>query len=138
MSKRLPHPRVPRPQVIEEDGRPAFAVLPWKDWESITDALEDSDDLAAAEAFRADLATGRVRTVPGEVATALLAGDETPLRVIRRWRGLTQAALAGQAGLKQAYVSEIENGKKTPSVEALRALARALEVDLELLLPPED
>ncbi len=138
MSKRLPHPRVPRPQIIEEDRRPAFAVLPWKDWESITDALEDSNDIAAAEAFRADLAAGRVRTVPGEVATALLAAEDSPLRVVRKWRGLTQAALAGGAGLKQAYVSEIETGKKTPSVEALRALARALELDLALLLPPED
>ncbi len=69
---------------------------------------------------------------------AILIEGRNPLRVIRKWRGLTQSALAGKANLRQAYLSELEAGKKTPSVEALRALARALDIDVETLLPPED
>ncbi len=129
---------LPRPQVIEENGQPAFAVLPWDDWEAIVAAWEDRADIAAAEAFEADLAAGRMRLIPGEVVDAILIEGRNPLRVIRTWRGLTQSAVAEKAGLRQAYLSEIEAGKKTPSVEALRALARALDVDVETLLPPED
>ncbi|MCH6586982.1 MAG: helix-turn-helix domain-containing protein, partial [Proteobacteria bacterium] len=46
-------------------------------------------------------------------------------------------ALAAAAGIRQGYLSEIERGAKTPSLATARALARALEVDLELLLPDE-
>ena len=129
---------LPRPQVIEQDGRPAFAVLPWEDWKAISDAWEDREDIAAAEAFKVDLAAGRIRLIPGEVVDAILIEGRNPLRVIRKWRALTQAELAGMTGLKQSYVSEIEAGKKTPSVETLRSLAGALDVDLETLLPPKD
>ena len=79
-----------------------------------------------------------MRLIPGEVVDAILIEGRNPLRVIRKWRGLTQSALAEKANLRQAYLSELEAGKKTPSVEALRALARALDIDVETLLPPED
>ncbi len=60
-----------------------------------------------------------------------------PVRVFRRFRDLRQAALAEAAGIRQGYLSEIERGAKAPSLATARALARALEVDLELLLPAE-
>ncbi len=61
-----------------------------------------------------------------------------PVRVFRRFRDLRQAKLAEAAGIRQGYLSEIERGAKAPSLATTRALARALEVDLELLLPNED
>jgi transcriptional regulator with XRE-family HTH domain len=42
--------------------------------------------------------------------------------------GLKRPALALQARLSYPYVSEIENGLKTPSTKALRQLAEALEM----------
>ena len=53
----------------------------------------------------------------------------------RRKRGLTQAALARQAGLAQGFLSEIEAGKKTGDVAVLVRIARSLNVKLDDLVP---
>jgi PHD/YefM family antitoxin component YafN of YafNO toxin-antitoxin module len=34
------------PQIIEREGKPAFAVLPIEDYESMRERLEDLEDLA--------------------------------------------------------------------------------------------
>jgi transcriptional regulator with XRE-family HTH domain len=46
--------------------------------------------------------------------------------------------LAKASGIAQSYLSEIENGRKRGSVRALAALAKALRVDIEDLLAPEN
>lgn len=63
-------------------------------------------------------------------ANRLLDG-ESPLRVWRDMRGLTQAALAEKAGVNRVTVAEIETGRKQGSVATLRALAAALAVTLD-------
>ena len=49
------------PQILEREGKPAFAVLPIEEYEAMRERLEDLEDLAAlAEAERADAgASGR-------------------------------------------------------------------------------
>ena len=46
----------------------------------------------------------------------------------RRERGLSQEDLAGAAELDRSYLSEIENGRKNPSVLSLVRIAKALGV----------
>lgn len=58
----------------------------------------------------------------------------TPLAFWRRKRGLTQAALAEQIGVTQAYLSEIESGKKEGRIGVLRDLAAALKVSVDELV----
>src|SRR5207247_2860421 len=58
------------------------------------------------------------------------------LRQLRKERQVTLRKLADDAGVSFTYLSKIENGRVpyTPSVEAIRRLAAALNVDtLELL-----
>lgn len=60
---------------------------------------------------------------------------------LRRWRHqreLTQPVLAERAGIEQSYLSKIENGRARPSDAVLERLATALNVDIALLLEPED
>jgi transcriptional regulator with XRE-family HTH domain len=122
-------------QVIEQDGEPRFAVVPWKDWRAIAAALENQADADLVARSEARIATGE-ETIPGEVINAILLEGATPLAAYRKWRGLKQVELAARAGLNQAYVSELEAGKKTPSLEALQDLAAALDLDVGLLIPP--
>jgi len=122
-------------QVIEQDGEPRFAVVAWKDWRAIAAALEDQADADLVARSEARIAAGE-ETIPGEVINAILLDGETPLAAYRKWRGLKQVELAAGAGLNQAYVSELEAGKKTPSLEALQSLAAALDLDVGLLIPP--
>lgn len=55
---------------------------------------------------------------------------------VRRWRqtrGLTLAQVGDRSGLNVGYLSQIENGKAIPSLDALVAIATALEVPLAWL-----
>jgi transcriptional regulator with XRE-family HTH domain len=56
---------------------------------------------------------------------------------VRRWRrerGLTLAQVAARSGLNVGYLSQIENDKASPSLEALGALGAALEVPVAWFL----
>ena len=59
-------------------------------------------------------------------------GDK--VRYAREQLGLTTQILAERAGVSQPYISEIENGNKTPSAKTIMRLAAALNVPGEFLL----
>lgn len=50
----------------------------------------------------------------------------TKLEALRRSRGLTSQELADAARTNRVYVSALENGRRSPSEEELRRLAKAL------------
>ncbi len=68
--------------------------------------------------------------MPITVFKRILDG-ENPVRVLREWRGLTQAELARRAGLHRVQVHDIETGKSRGSVDTLMAIADALGVALD-------
>lgn len=56
------------------------------------------------------------------------------LRVIRERSGLTVTALAVEAGIKQAHLSNIEAGRRNAGPDVVVALAKALKVELPAIL----
>ncbi len=52
------------------------------------------------------------------------------LRDIRREKKLSQGDLEERTGLSRCYLSRIENGHTTPSIETLEKLASAMQVPL--------
>ncbi|GAW93138.1 helix-turn-helix domain-containing protein [Calderihabitans maritimus] len=56
------------------------------------------------------------------------------LRSLREERGYTLREFAEKAGISPAYLSQIENNQKTPSIKTLQKLARALNLDKEQLI----
>lgn len=121
-----------RPQIIYRDGEPAFVVLPWEDylrlggrksWAAMTDE----------EIFDAAVSVDE-ETFPLELTERLLAG-ESPVKVFREHRGVTQRALARKVRLNPVYLSQIESGRRSGSTQVLRAIATALAVDLDDLVP---
>ncbi len=50
------------------------------------------------------------------------------LRVVRKQKGLTQEALALEAGAERSYISLIELGRNSPSVRMLYRLCEVLEI----------
>ena len=112
---------VDKPQVIFNDGgEPAFAVLPWRDYES----LVARDDATLTDEELYDLAAAaREESFPAAVVDRLLAGEH-PVRVYRQHRGLAQKQLAEAAGIGVAYLSQIETGKRKGSANTLAAIAR--------------
>ena len=56
------------------------------------------------------------------------------VRKIRESKGLTQEALAFMAGLSRSYYTELELGKRNPSLLNIKKLADALNVSVSTLL----
>lgn len=63
-----------------------------------------------------------------------LVGGESPIRIYREHRELTQRGLAARAGFGGSFLSQIERGAKSPSVAVLRRLADALDVAMDDLV----
>lgn len=59
---------------------------------------------------------------------------ESPVRLWRGKRNLTQQALAAAADVSVSYLAEIEASKKPGSAVALRRIAVALDVPMENLV----
>lgn len=120
-------------QVIEKDGRPEYAVIPYAEYERLVEVAEMIEDVRDYDTVKEDLRSGREELVPADVADRLLNG-ENPVRVWRNHRRLAASDLAASCGLSPAAVSQIENGKRSPSVETLKAIAAALSVDIDDLI----
>lgn len=117
-------------QIIEQDGKAVFAVVPIDIWNRIKDAAEDAEDLADIERFdREDDGT----RVPHVVVKAKMDGVH-PVRAWREYRGLTQDALSEASGISKPYLSQIESGKRDGTTRVLASLAKALQVPVDLLL----
>jgi len=53
---------------------------------------------------------------------------------LRRELGLSQEELADRAGIHQSYLSDIERGRRNPTIIVLDKLAAALKADLTSLV----
>ena len=111
-------------QYIEEKGRKAYAVVPIDDFEKMLAVAENAEDIRAVHESASE------ESFPQEFVEKLLK-SASPLSVWREYRKLTQEQLHDASGISQGYITQIEKGKKTGSVETLKALAAALNCDIE-------
>jgi len=56
------------------------------------------------------------------------------VRTLRRKHGWTQVEMSEMLGIDRSYLSEIENGKKDPSLRVLKTIADGFELSLSKLL----
>lgn len=119
-----------KPLILEHDGEPAYVVVRYDRWRDLLAQVEEAD---AVRAY--DQAKDRVdqEAVPMAIADALLAG-QSPIRVWREHRGLTQEQLADAAGIRRAYVAQLEAGRRRGSTAVLARIADALGVEIEDLI----
>ena len=119
-------------QIVEIAGQ-KMAMLPMADYERLVEIVEDRTDAhAAAEAERRR--NEGEEYLPAELVDRILNG-ESPLRVWRRHRGLTLDRLAERAGVRHATLSQIENGKAQGKPALCKAVADALDVAVDDILP---
>lgn len=120
-------------QILEHDGRPAFAIMPVEEYNRLLEALEDAHDAAAIESFYNRLVAGEEETFPADVVDGLLAG-ENPVKMLRAYRGMTLQQVADACGVTNSHVSQVEKDKRSMSTDLLKRMAAALDVDVEMLL----
>jgi DNA-binding XRE family transcriptional regulator len=119
-------------QIIEKEGKPEWAVMPYELYLQLQEELEMLEDIRDYDEAMRAIAAGE-EVVPGRVVYAILDG-ENPVKVWRKYRGLTQQQLAEAAGISASYLSQIESGKRTGSAEVLAAIAKALRLTIDDLL----
>ncbi len=100
--------------LLHIQGKP-YVLVPLHDYRAMTSDQSETD-------------------LPPEILDQLMARQESPLKIIRKHRGLTQKELADLTGISRPYLTEIETGKKDGSIRAMKILADALRVDLGLLV----
>jgi DNA-binding Xre family transcriptional regulator len=116
--------KLPEAEIVGDDDPAEFVMMTRRDFD---EALEDA---AAAAAYAR---TRDEESLPIALADRLLAG-ESPIRVWREHRRMSLAALSDRAGIGKSYLSQIENGQRTGTVETLKKLARALDIEVDDLI----
>ena len=111
LTKQIPH------QVIEQNGKPVFAVIPFEQFEKMVEQyIPDESDV----------------TIPHAVVRANVKGDS----MIKAWRehlGLTQGELAERAGVSQPAIVKLEKPGANLRHMTVGKLAVAMNLSVEQL-----
>lgn len=118
------------PSVVQE-----FIAL-GKKYEKVVSQLEAENARLQEALFdlRTYHRTREEESFPSAITRRLVMGQEHPVKIFREYRGLSQVALMEASGLSQAVISAIENGKRRGTVDNFKALAEALQVDIDDLV----
>ena len=111
-------------QKLTIDGK-NYVLLSEEDYEDLIDGLK-------AEAIMARIRAGE-ETWPAELVYELMETNSR-IRTFRKYRGMTMIELAKAAAISQPHLSDIENNKKAGSVDVIKRIAAALNVDLDDIL----
>jgi DNA-binding XRE family transcriptional regulator len=117
-------------QVIERDGKPEWAIVPYETYLQLVEEAEMLQDIRDYDTAKAAVERGEEELIPAEVTYAILDG-ENPVKVWREYRGFTQQQLAEASGISTPYLSQIETNKRTGTTDVLLAIAKVLKVTLD-------
>jgi ribosome-binding protein aMBF1 (putative translation factor) len=104
------------PQIISQNGKPAFAVIPWEEYQKLLVNRQEPDIW-----------------FPNDVVKASTRGAS----LIAAWRehfAMTQAELAAKSGMKQASIARLEKGHAGARRSTLAKVATAMGIMVEQLI----
>lgn len=119
-------------QIVEIAGQ-KMAMLPIADYERLLAFAEDRADGQAAISADQRRNDGE-EYLPAELVDRLMSG-ESPLKTWRTYRGMTQLELSKKVGLSNLTISRLESGAQETSNRNMRALADALRVTVDDIMP---
>lgn len=117
-------------QIIERDGKPEWAIVPYETYLQLVEQAETLQDISDYDSAKTALARGDEELIPGKIVYAILDGGN-PIKVWREYRRLTQVQLAAASGISVPYLSQLESGKRKGSTAVLSAIAKALRLSLD-------
>jgi DNA-binding XRE family transcriptional regulator len=123
-------------QLIERNGKPEWAVLPYEEYLHLVEQAEMLEDIRDYDAAKAAIERGEEELIPSEVVFAILDGGN-PIKVWREFRDMSQQQLAEIAGISKPYLSQIENDKRRGTTEVITAIAKALKISIDELIRQE-
>lgn len=121
-------------QYIKNGNKKTHAVVPLDIFNRLLKAAEDLEDIALYDEAKRNDDGFRI---PQEIVTKTIIEGQNPIKVWREHRGLTVEALANAAGISKPYLSQIENGKRHGTMRVMKAIAKALNLPLDVLAEQE-
>jgi hypothetical protein len=121
---------------FQKTARGEVAILPRREYEAlVAKAAEADEDRGTARlvGLARDAIGAGAPLLPKDVVDRLAAGD-SPVRVLREWRDKPREYISFKTGLSQGYISDVETGRRNGTAAALRLIADALKVPLDLLV----
>ena len=120
-------------QIITTPSGERMVILPESEFQSLLQAAENAEDVAAVQSFEKRLSSGEEELLPAEMVNAIL-DCANPVRAWREHRGLTLKSLAENAGIAPAYLSQIETGQRDGTIGTMKKIAATLGVTLDDLV----
>ncbi len=117
---------------IQTENGDTQVVMPVEEYERLIALVEDRIDADQAREILADIHAGE-ETFPADFLRELVQSDSR-IAVIRQYRGLSATQLAEAVGVSKSYISKLERCEKKGSLDTSKAIAAALDVDLEMLV----
>lgn len=106
-------------KIITENGKPAFAVIPWDEFELVRATIEKNRKLRNG--------------VPHSIIEKVAIDGIHPARAWREHLGLDQSIVAVKAGMKQPALARIESGEGKTRKTTLNRLALAMNLQPDQL-----
>ncbi|MBD0416680.1 helix-turn-helix domain-containing protein [Oryzicola mucosus] len=120
-------------QTLTTSSGERLIVMPEEEYERLLEAAEEATASAEIRNFEMRLAAGDEELLPSEFVERILAG-ENKVVAWRDHRGLSAKSLAEMSGITQAYLSQIETGKRDGTVGTMKKIADALNVSVDDLI----
>ena len=120
-------------QVINQNGKPEYAVLPYSDYLVLVEQAEMLEDIHSYDEAKNSISSGNEELIPASIVNALADG-ENPIKVWREYRELTQQKIAEEIGISIPFVSQLETNKRKASIDVMKKMALILNVDIDDLV----
>lgn len=118
-------------QIIHQNGKPAFAVIPYEDFLAFTDFQKSPKSKSTKAKKSAKIVTDNL--IPHAVVASMALEN---VNVIKAWRQhfqLTQQQLADKMEISQSALAQLEANPK-PKKSTLKKFAEALNLSLEQVI----
>ncbi|HEX4571817.1 MAG TPA: DinB family protein [Dongiaceae bacterium] len=111
----------------DAQGEAQHAILPWDQFQELMQAAKAGEPAAQIGELQ----------LPPQVSRGIAEGAH-PVRAWREYRSLNQGQLAAVVGISRAYLTQIEGGERTGTLEVTARIARALGCRIEQLIAPAE
>ncbi len=110
--------------LYDENGAPTHAVIRYADFQALTENTEPSDEQLYVAAKAADNGA----RLSADMVSRLVEG-ESPIKVWREFRNITQEKLATACDVTPEYIGMVERGVRQASRKLVFRMADALGCD---------
>lgn len=115
---------------IEDSKGKKAVILAIEVFEQIRQQLEEMEDIDAYIKIKQE----STETLPISVVEMLLTDNQAKIKTMREYRSCSLTKLAKAINISEAYLSQIENKKRTGNIELYKKISKVLDIDMELLV----